>query len=159
MHNEPSHRPMSRRRQAGSAAIEFGFVFPLLFTIVYSTIAYGYVYFLQQRINFAAEEAVRAAIAVDPGRVSQSAYMAAVTTAVNAAVQQNFTTDAGATTLPAALTVLPLQIIASNTGNTVQITLNYSLISPVLFPTVTLPLIGAIPPLPDLLAATAAGKL
>ena len=40
------NRPQTRlpRRIAGGSAVEFILVFPILFGIIYGTIAYGYVY-------------------------------------------------------------------------------------------------------------------
>ncbi len=142
----------ANRHQAGATAIEFAFVFPLLFAIIYGTIAYGYVYFLQQRINFAAQEAVRAAIAVDP---AADGYMAAVQAAAVAAVTRNFTSIVGPSTLP----TVTFPSSTPPDPNALKVTLTYSLTTPLLFPTVTLPLVGAIPPLPANLIASAVGKL
>lgn len=35
-----------RERQRGATVIEFAFVFPILFSIVYAGVTYGYIYFL-----------------------------------------------------------------------------------------------------------------
>lgn len=150
------HRLLNRlpRRITGAAAIEFAFVFPMLFAIIYGTVVYGYVYFLQQRINFAAQEAVRAAVSVAP-LSSTSAYCAALQVQANQAIVLNFTSGGG--TLPAALTP---NFICDTTNGQLTITLTYSLTTPTLFPTVTLPMgIGAIPPLPAALIARAVGRL
>ncbi len=63
MANEPyqGRRP---RQITGASAIEFALVFPMLFAIIYGTVTYGYVYYLQQRINFIAQEAVSGDVVV-----------------------------------------------------------------------------------------------
>ncbi len=142
------------RRIAGASAIEFAFVFPILFMILYGTVVYGYVFFLQQRINFAAQEAVRAAVAIAPV-ANAGAYNGAVQSAAINAVNQNFVGPGGGL-LPAALTV---SFPAPAIPNTLNVQLNYSLINPTLFPVVTFPLIGPVPPLPNELVARAVGRL
>ncbi len=58
---------LARSAQSGCrAAIEFALVFPLLLAVVYGGLVYSYVYFLQQSINFAAQQAVQAAVSVVP---------------------------------------------------------------------------------------------
>ncbi|WP_295687061.1 TadE/TadG family type IV pilus assembly protein [uncultured Nevskia sp.] len=150
------HRSLSRlpRRITGASAVEFALVFPLLFAIVYGTLTYGYVYFLQQRINFIAQEALRAAISVAP-LPSNAAYLAAINAAVADAVANNFIL--GGSPVPAALTYVVQPVNAAT--NTLSILVTYSLTAPALFPTVSLPGFGAIPPLPAALQATAAGRL
>ena len=143
-------------RIQGASAIEFVLVFPLLFAIIYGTLAYGYVYFLQQRINFIAQEAVRAAIAVAPGS-NPGAYQAAAQAQADLAILNNFTLGGGSGTIPAALTSA---FVINPATNTLTVTLTYSLTTPTLFPKLVLPLgIGEIPPLPPALVATAAGRL
>lgn len=140
------------RRLAGASAVEFALIFPIVFAIVYGGIVYGYIYFLQQRINFLAQEAVRAAIAVAPGD-DEDAYLAAALVQANAAIANNFALAGGG--VPAALTVTFDQPDSA----TLRVFVNYSLTAPRLFPTIPLPLVGAIPPLPPALIATAAGRL
>jgi len=63
----PNVTPVAaRKRQAGGAMVEFAFVFPILFLLVYGVIVYAYVYVIQQSITYAAQEAAEAAVAVDP---------------------------------------------------------------------------------------------
>ena len=145
------------RRIAGASAVEFALIFPVVFAIVYGGVVYGYIYFLQQRINFLAQEAVRAAIAVAPGD-NEAAYLAAAQAQGNLAIERNFT-GAGRT-VPAALNVtFTLLPDGGSAGDTLVATLRYSLTTPRLFPTIPLPLVGSIPPLPPTLTATAAGRL
>jgi len=144
------------RRLAGASAVEFALIFPIVFAIVYGGICYGYIYFLQQRINFLAQEAVRAAIAVAPGD-NAGAYLAAAQAQGNLAIERNFT-GAGVT-VPPGLTVSYALQNDGSAGDTLVAVITYSLTAPTLFPTVVIPLVGAVPPLPPVLTATAAGRL
>jgi len=144
------------RRLAGASAIEFALIFPIVFAIVYGGICYGYIYFLQQRINFLAQEAVRAAISVAPAD-NASAYLAAAQAQGNLAIQRNFTLAGAA--VPAALSTAYTLQADGSTGDTLVAIVTYSLTAPTLFPTLNVPLVGSIPPLPPILTATAAGRL
>jgi Flp pilus assembly protein TadG len=81
-----------RLRQSGASALEFALVFPMLMLLSYSAVVYGYVYMLQQSINFAAQQASQAAVAVLPGT-------AASTTTQSNLIKQ--TVDAALAWLPA----------------------------------------------------------
>lgn len=154
------HAHVDARYQRGASAIEFALIFPIVFAIVYGGIAYGYVYFLQQRINFLAQEAVRAAISVAPG-VDSDAYLAQAQAAANQAITNNFTL-AGVAVPPALGVTFSLQGDLQGdavAGETLVVVLTYNLNNPTLFPTIPIPLVGAIPPLPAELQATAAGRL
>src|SRR5258708_37699419 len=54
------------RTQRGAAAVEFAFVFPVLFLLIYGVIVYSYIFVLQESINYAAQQAAEAAVAVEP---------------------------------------------------------------------------------------------
>ena len=58
-------RIQRRPRQLGGAAVEFAFVFPFLFFLMYGVLVYSYLFVLQESINFAAQEAAEAAVKVD----------------------------------------------------------------------------------------------
>ena len=152
-------RKPHRLRQSGTAAVEFALIFPIMFAVIYAGLVYGLVYFLQQRVNFAAQEGVRAAIAVDPAAYSDvSKYTAQVSSEVSAAVIRNFV-GAGqpATAAPAGLQATMVTTDAA--AGTVTVLVGYSLTTPMLFPVITLPLIGVIPALPPVLRATVVGRL
>ncbi|GAC1628193.1 MAG: hypothetical protein NVS9B10_17870 [Nevskia sp.] len=135
-------------------------MFPVLFAVTYAGIAYGLVFFLQQRVNFAAQEGVRAAIAVDPAQGVGGSYLTAVTTAASTAVVRNFVA-AGAPTSPAPARLLATVVSPDSPATgLVTVTVTYSLTTPdVLFPTVDLPGIGPIPVIPPTLSATVVGHL
>lgn len=142
-----------RRRESGATAIEFALLFPMLFAVAYGGITYGVLFFLQQRVNFAAQEGVRAAIAVAP---SASNYKAQIATVVSQAITLTYTGGGGS--VPAGLQTPTINY--SNNDTVVSVTVTYNLATtPPLFPTVTLPVIGAVPAVPPTLSATATGRL
>ena len=55
-----------RKRQHGSAAVEFTFVFPLLFMLVYGVITYSFLFLLTTAVHYAAQVGAEAAVAVAP---------------------------------------------------------------------------------------------
>ena len=155
------------RSQSGAVAVEFAFVFPLLFMLMYGVVVYGYTFVLQQSLNFAAQEAAEAAVAVDP-------RADAADTLRNQRVRDTAT---------AILNWLPAgqkQRVIGSSGEQVEIeyctggsgglcpsgtdaiivTLNFSMTTPVyLFPVLDMPLVGQIPPLPEQLTARAVARI
>ncbi|MFT7403901.1 TadE/TadG family type IV pilus assembly protein [Zhongshania sp.] len=51
-----------QQRQKGAVAIEFVFIFPVLFIICYATIVYGLAFLLVQNFTYSSEEVLRAAL-------------------------------------------------------------------------------------------------
>lgn len=142
-----------RERQRGATVIEFAFVFPILFSIVYAGVTYGYIYFLQQRINFAVEQAIRAAVSVSSTVAGgyTSGLQATATQAINNSITAN-----GVLPLPPALGI---SFPAPPNPNSFSVTVTYSLVAPPVFPRITLPLVGQVPAFPDQLVATAIGLI
>ena len=145
-------RVKSEKSQRGAAAVEFALVFPTLFMTVYAGVVYGYMYFMQQRINFAVQEGLRAAISSDPTGLTAAAYQTAVCTAAQTAATLTFTT--GGHTLPTGLTA-SCPTATSSSSFALQVT------DPVsgLFPTVTFPGLGTFPSVPASLIAVGEGRL
>ena len=56
----------NRTRQRGATALEFAFVFPLLFLLMYGILVYAYIFLLTESLTFVAQEAAESAVAVDP---------------------------------------------------------------------------------------------
>lgn len=158
-----------RSDQRGAAAVEFALVFPILFMLVYGGIAYAIILIFQQALNFAAQEAAQAAVAVNPQQLSSG-----TTTAYNAAIQSkanSVVTGTGGllawmpSSLLSQVTVTASVVAATGTGAatpySVQVQLTMTGISTGcgagggLLPSVCLPLLGAAPPLPTSLSATA----
>lgn len=63
---KPRQVPLARVMQSGTAAIEFALIFPLMLAVFYGGLVYSYLYFLQQSINFAAQQGVQAAVSIPP---------------------------------------------------------------------------------------------
>lgn len=143
-----------RRSQKGAAAIEFALIFLLFFVLFYAIVAYSLAMLLMQGVTQAAEEGVRAAIAVDPLAFSSTAdYDTTVeTTARNRAA--------------AALSWLPAKarqeiidgnnINANVTGSVITVTVTYpNYATNGLVPTLTVPLVGDLPRVPTNLVGSA----
>lgn len=149
---------LHRLRQHGATVVEFAFVFPVLFLLVYGVIVYSYVYVLQQSITFAAQHSVDAAVAVSP--IPDSDYRSRLEARVRAVSVQS-------------LNWLPASQQASVTGvngNRVQISyeplgggqamrVGLAFDTAGLFPTLVLPVVGPVPPLPAQLRAQAIARI
>lgn len=130
----------ARRRQRGATAVEFAFVFPLLFVVTYAAIVYGYVYMAAQTVAYAAQAGAEAAVQV-PYSNDTGSYQ----TAVKNAVLQRVSTLTSFLISPGNVQVPDPQF----TDNSVRVTVTYTGVSG-LFPTLTLPPFfnTPIPPLP-----------
>lgn len=128
------------RRQAGATAVEFAFVFPLLFVVTYGAIVYGYVYMAAQTIAYAAQAGAEAAVQV-PYNTDSASYQ----TAVKSVITQKVTTLTSFLISPGNVQVPDPQF----DGNTVKVTVSYTGVSG-LFPTLTIPPFfnTPVPPLP-----------
>jgi len=155
----------SKVGQRGASAIEFVFVFPLLFLLVYGVIVYSYVYVIQQSITYGAQQSAEAAVAVNP--IPESTLDARIQTQVRAVAVQSLNwlppgqlarvTGADGTKVKVDTAVV---LGANQVG--VKVTLEFDLKSDAfspLFPTLTLPFVGDIPPLPDQLRAQAIARI
>ena len=151
MLNIASHRNISApRQQRGVVAIEFALIFPVLFAIVYAIVSYGMAFFLIQSFNYAAEDALRAALATD--------CAAAICTpeelqpVVTAQVQQS-------------LDWLSASIVNQATSAddffscTAEMLCKVRLGAEPVLKGISLPLVGDIPSLPDRLEATASLRM
>jgi len=162
---EPNTPVRTHQCQRGAAAVEFAFVFPLLLFVIYSTVVYGYVFFLQQTVNLIAQESAKAAVAVaayDPttGAALTPDYSAAATAYFNNAKSQGLLSA-----LPAAVQadfqaptiVGPTSITSGGqtVGQSITITVQVNNVTSI-FPQIGLPGIGtSLPPLPSILTARA----
>lgn len=156
-----------RRSESGAVAVEFALVFPLMFMLMYGIVVYGYTFILQQSIAFAAQEAAEAAVAVSPLAPNGDALRLQ---------RVRDTASAVLDWLPASQ---KQRVIGSN-GDQVQVayciggsggqcpsgtdaiivTLNFSMTTPsYLFPVLEMPLVGAVPPLPEQLTARAVVRI
>jgi len=153
--------PNSTRRQRGASAVEFAFVFPVLFLLIYATIVYSYVYVLQQSITYTAQFLAESAVAVSPNPASS--YQAKIRTRVQALAAQQLSwlpqsQRARVIGANGELVVPSFQTIGG--VNVVVITLTFDLSrSADFFPTISLPGVGPLPPLPAQLQARATARL
>lgn len=157
----------TRKPQSGAVAVEFALVFPILFLLVYAVVVYAYTFVLQESINFAAQEAAEAAVAVDPSapdadalrasRVRQSAV--AVLDWLPVAQKQRVIGSAGE--------LVDVRHCAKGSDplcpvdtDGIIITLRFNMITPgYLFPVLDLPFLGPVPPLPKQLTAQAVARV
>lgn len=157
-------RSASKAAQSGSSAIEFAFVLPLLIAITYSIFVYSYTYVVFQAINYAAQEAAEAAVAVeflsDPGEYQaeldqQAGNIAAAVLSWLPASQKAASVGSNGEKVVTTLcqgsgpsSYCPTLAVS---GSAVVVEINFPLKNPTLFQAITLPLIGTFPPLPDAL--------
>ncbi len=150
---------LPKAAQRGAAAVEFAFVFPVLFLLVYGVIVYSYIYVLQQSITYSAQQSAESAVAVNPDPAAD----------LNARIEQRVRAVAVASLnwLPASQRVrvtgangekvqVLFQTIDTN-QSVVKVTLEFDV--PGLFPALSFPVLGNIPPLPNTLRAQAVARI
>ena len=171
-------RAETTRHQQGASAIEFGLILPLLIALTYSIFVYSYTYVVAESINYAAQQGAEAAVQVDPALAaqSQSAYLAAVQqqaqivaasvlswlpeaqrqralgangSGVNVFPCPGSSGSSSGGTTTGAASNCPVGV---TNGLPIVVTINFPLTG--IFPAMTLPLVGRIPPLPDTLQGT-----
>lgn len=146
-----------RSRQRGATATEFALVFPLLFLLLYGMIVYAYIFLVNESITFVAQEAAEAAVAVEP---DTAGYQALVTQRVRTtAVDLLGWMPAGQRdrVVGSAGERVQVQFEQSGGQDVVRVELEFDLDG--FFPTVSLPLVGRVPPMPESLGATAIALL
>ncbi len=150
-------RPNRPRAQLGAAAVEFAFVFPILFLLIYGVIVYSYIFVLQESINFAAQQAAEAAVAVEPTTPSYDALATTRARAMASRVLQWLPSSQQTRVLGE--TGDKVEVTFSNAGDSdvVQVRLRFSL--PGLFPVLNLPIVGEVPRLPPQLVAQAVARV
>ena len=159
--NIPLRNPSAPRSQRGASAVEFAFVFPILFLLIYATVVYSYIYVLQQSITYTAQYLAEAAIAVDPN--PSSTHDARIQARVQALANNQLSWlptsprarvlgTNGERVVPAFSTI--------DGASVVTITLTFDLANRQdFFPTLSFPGIGALPPLPPQLQARATARI
>ena len=140
--------------------LEFALVLPILLMLLIGVFYYGYVFMLDAAVTHAAKQGAQVAVNLDPvDFASPAAFQGAVTAQVNtsvmnslnwlpASIRSNITTPPTVTfTAPTTGEpgqVLNVTVVLAVTGNS----------SPLL-PQITLPGVGAVPPLPPALNGVA----
>ena len=110
--NKPIYANQSRRRWRGSAVLDAALVFPILLSLTFGTVEYGYYFYVKHSLQGAAREGARAAI-------TPTAANSDVTTAVS-----NTLTAAGLSNSGYTTTISPSNVsgLASGTQITVTVT-------------------------------------
>lgn len=138
---------MLKKRQHGGVAVEFTFVFPLLFMLVYGVITYSFLFLLTSSVHYAAQVGAEAAVSVAPV-ADEDEYRAAIATRVDAVAKQSLSWLSPSQR--ARLTVDPPNY---DVTGAVLVRLQFNTVG--LFPVVDLPLVGPVPNFPDIVVATA----
>lgn len=146
-------RRQGRQPQFGGVAIEFAPLFILFFGIFYATFSYGLAMLIQQALTYTATEGARAAVKVEPAAyTSIASYQAAARNVVRSQAEKDLAwmSDDIRAKVTSGITV------TWNASGTMEVRVSYTGYgqSP-LMPVLSLPLIGAIPNLPDDLVGTA----
>lgn len=139
--------------------MEFAFVFPLLFFLMYGVIAYSYLFVVQESLHFAAQEAAEAAVRAD-GRDPDADLTRIALARETAARVLGW--------LPASQRARVLgddnQKVAVSFGtapdpqtDTVIVQLQFEVRG--LFPVLSLWLVGEVPPMPERLVARAEARV
>ena len=160
----PSHiRHRKAARSRGAAAIEFAFIFPLFFAILYATVSYSLTLLLQMGMSNAAADGARTAIQlVDPLEFNQTTFTAATKQRVTQAVRASLAwlptdkVDAIVANINITTSPDPGNGVGSASGVRVNVLIqwkNYA--TTPLIPSIDLPLVGKVPPLPTNLNGTA----
>jgi hypothetical protein len=152
-----THPAKRCRQQHGAAAVEFAFVFPILFLLLYGVIVYSYIFVLQESVTYAAQVGAESGVRVDPDRGVTPDYEAVVRAHSLQTVQQ-------------ALAWLPepqRQRLEGNisiqlggegdcTAGLICVTVSLPLLEPTpIFPVLDLFIVGRVPRLPDAIRARA----
>ncbi|MDP9140195.1 MAG: pilus assembly protein [Pseudomonadota bacterium] len=160
------------RQQSGAALVEFAFVFPILFLLVYGVIVYAYVYVIQQSITFAAQEGAAAAVSVDPATANPLTVQQEVVRSTVSSALSWLPESQRARVLGAGGERVQVVLCPQGSGgcpidsNALRVTLNFTVrpagsdcATGALFPMLNLFLVGCIPPLPETLSASAVVRI
>ena len=144
----------SGHEQRGATAVEFALVFPMLFILFYSVVIYSYLFVLQESVSYAAQEAAAAAHRVDP--VGNGNFDETVGTQVRARAAQvlDWLPDSqkarvlGTTACSGGGNAgSGIEVCIDNATDVVTVNVRFDVEG--LFPVLSMPLIGELPPMPD----------
>lgn len=108
-----------RNNRRGNAVLDAALVLPILLSLTFGTVEYGYYFFMKHSLEGAAREGARAAIV--PSTVSNTTVTTAVANALNAAGLNSSTT-----TLDAKYTLSISPAVTSASGTAITVTLSAS---------------------------------
>jgi Flp pilus assembly protein TadG len=110
MKNTILNSSRGRRRFRGSAVLDAALVFPILLSLTFGTVEYGYYFYVKHTLQGAAREGARAAI-------TPTAANSDVTSAVTAAMTASGLTNSGYTT-----TISPASVSGLAAGTAITVT-------------------------------------
>lgn len=158
-------------RQGGASAIEFALVLPILLALSYAVVAYSYTYIVFESINYAAQQGAESAVSVDPSVADSgggtSGYYGNVRTTVQNTVagalgwmpERQRTMSIGANGSSVTVNFCNpgggggAGCPAVDTGGqALVVRIDFPITS--IFPVLTLPGVGTIPPLPATISGT-----
>ncbi|MBD9513572.1 MULTISPECIES: TadE/TadG family type IV pilus assembly protein [Pseudomonadaceae] len=146
-----------RGTQRGAVAIEFAAVFVLFFAVLYGLLGYCVPLLMLQSFNDAAAAGARVAVSVNPQ--APGGYNAALKAAVDSAVTERLSW------MPASwrngcyggqfMATPTTESVSGRDYTRVQVCVSYPYATSPIVPLLTLPGIGTVPRLPDVLSGTA----
>lgn len=140
--------------------MEFAFVFPILFLMVYGVVVYAYIFVIHESINYAAQEAAIAAVSVPPSTPGYASAVEARARATAAATLSWLPADQLDRVLGSGGEKAEVTFRPAGDSDGIQVTLRFRLKEPApLFPVISLPLVGDVPRLPDQIVAQALARI
>ena len=137
--SHPRAALLRRRRERGTAAVEFAMIFPLFFMILYGIVTFSLIFVAQQNLTLAAEEGARAALNYQTATSTTNALAARTTAACTAASNVVTSLISSATCVSSSTTCS-----YDATMDCIKVTLTYKYASAPLVP--TLPLLNFVLP-------------
>ena len=154
------------RAQTGAAVVEFAFVFPLLFFLVYGAVVYGYIFMLQEALTFTAQQSAASAVSVAPLPTAGAANAQMKQLAQNTVIQSLSWLGGQAARVTATPTICSVDGgISCPTDGTDAIVVKviFNVMQPApLFPVLSFGGamgLGSLPPMPDQLIAQATVRI
>lgn len=147
-----------RRAERGTAAIEFALVFPLFFLLLYGLVTYGVIFGFRHAMTAAAEDGARAAVACDPTDAENHASCVVERARGAVGASLAWLPDARrASLLGPENSAVEVELAADPaTGSRVLVRVRYANYpADPLVPVLSLPGLGAVPPVPEQLTAVA----
>lgn len=143
-----------RREEGGAAALEFALVFPLFFLLLYGLVTYGILFGIQLAMTTAAGDAARATVACDPTDAEAHATCVAERARSVAEASLDWLPSRARQAILEGEGVQVELETGAAAGTRVRVTLRYAGYDAApLLPVLSLPGLGAVPPVPSQLTA------
>lgn len=142
-------------KESGTAAIEFAFVLPVFLFMMYGMVVYAYMFVLQESLVFAAQASAEATVKVNPAQEDYEAALDAVAKSTASQILGYLPEDQKQRVLGGdaeKVTVTP-----DTANGTIEVELTFEFEG--LFPVLSLPGLGDVPPMPANLTARAVAAI